>query len=130
MGDDPLYQWSVHMPSATLVSLNNMPQNWRSRQATKGLWMQAGWALGTQLRAAVGHRTLPFPVSLQFVADMTKARRRDGHNFAPTAKWLIDGVVLSKLLKDDSTEHLTLLDWEFPTVKARPMLTMKIWRRE
>jgi hypothetical protein len=113
-----------------LVSLNeNM--HWGRQQQAKSTWQQAGWVVASQARTICRERRLVSPLEfrarVQLHAGVVRDQRRDGHNFAPTAKWFIDGLVLGKLLVDDDTSHLELADWTFEVMPSyRRTFTMTL----
>ena len=118
------YEWPRPL---RLVSLNER-MHWAKEQQHKSAWLDAGFWLGSEVKADCRRKHIRTPLpycSIQIDCDVHEVRRRDGHNMAKCAKWLIDGLVLAKVFTDDSTEYLELKDWTF-NVKKTPPLYMRI----
>jgi hypothetical protein len=122
MSEEPLILTAALPVPGKLVSLNDNLQH-HALRAHKAVWFQGGFVAASMLRTAARQARVitPFPqkVSIQLHAQVATNRRRDGHNFAITAKWFIDGLVTGRLLEDDSTEHVVLLDWTFESTTAK-----------
>lgn len=69
-------------------------------------------------RAAEG-RTFPVPCLLVAHIGFPDKRRRDLHNYYPTLKAVIDGVVDAGALIDDDHKHLIGPDLRLETTKSR-----------
>lgn len=114
------------------VSINEVfGRSWQKQQANKKAWLEAGWAHGNEIKAALRRdkviTPLQRPATIRFSFSVVGERRRDAHNYAGTiCKWFIDGLVLAKVFKDDSSEHLTLLDPTFQIVKHHAPKMMSI----
>lgn len=116
----------VFAQPAKVVSINEISgRHWAvAARNFKTFWEKAGWAHGNELRHTLRkdrfQTPLEVPATIQFVFSVEGTRRRDGHNYAGTVcKWFIDGMVLAKVFKDDTTEHLTLGDTTFRIVPHR-----------
>lgn len=88
-------------------------QHWgKVYQQTKH-WKAMGCALGVALRRQPGWES-PRPVTVHLHLSFHDARRRDPHNYTGTVvKAVVDGLVASKLIPDDTPEWVTVTD---PTV--------------
>jgi hypothetical protein len=114
--------WTIPQPGK-LVSINEVAgKSWQSVQGHKRWWMQGGWAHGLTIAQELnwGGITTPLhePATIQFEYSVPVHRHRDGHNYAGTiTKWFIDGMVIAKVFRDDSVEHLTVRDATFKVEK-------------
>lgn len=84
---------------------------------------QAGWALAKQARIPqLG------AVIVELVYYPANNRRQDGDNLAPTIKYLTDGLVLAKVIPDDSADRVLdsrcriVLKRDDPYPSGRPRL--------
>lgn len=122
---------SVPQPGK-LISINEIAgRDWRSYSRTKNVWMDAGYYHGVELRSTLRKMRcatpVDRPVALQFEFDVHGKRERDGHNYASTVvKWFVDGMVIAKVLVDDSTEHLSVDDTTFTVVPFKEPLQMRV----
>jgi len=95
-------------PPAKLLNLND-GEHWTKRSPKVAQWRKAAWACGVNVRAKSG-RLGPSVVT---VALPVKAeRRRDPHNFTPTMKAIIDGLVDARLWPDDNSDWVTTTEPE------------------
>ena len=98
---------------APLLNLNGR-QHWSKKAPIVAEWRRATWAWS--LQAAFGDPR-PLPPSTVKVTLPVKSlvTRRDPHNFIPTVKPIIDGLVDAKFWPDDTAEWVTVIDPEFWT---------------
>jgi hypothetical protein len=75
-------------------------RDWKDRCAA---WKQLAWALGNSRRKPSISGVATF--ALEFGTNRPN-QRRDPHNWAPTAKYLIDGFTLAGLWPDDNSKHV------------------------
>ena len=101
--DETLSTTSLLVPFATqrLISANQRLHWTKKSSLTKEWRTTAGWCARTNKTPAFAYATIT--MTLHF-ADR---RRRDVHNYYPTAKALIDGLVDAGVLQDDDDSHLT-----------------------
>lgn len=102
---------TIEFPFPTEHITSNDRRHWKALLAPKRTWRDA-----TQVYCTGEAKRLPAPfddvaVQLTYSGIMVT----DGHNMGPTDKWVLDGIVRSGLVVDDSDEHMTLL----PTVIVR-----------
>lgn len=89
---------------APLLNLNDR-MSWRPRGVFVEAWRRAAWAAAVQIgQPAVRRRPASWVTVSLPVADR---RRRDPHNFAPTMKAIIDGLVDAGVWPDDTPEYVT-----------------------
>lgn len=87
---------------AQLLSLNDR-MHWAKRASLVAQWRKAAWA------SAVGKGRLgPSLVAVEL--PVFGNRRRDPHNFVPTIKPIIDGLVDARLWPDDTPEWVATLE--------------------
>lgn len=110
-------QWSQTLmfarPACGLISLNDRT-HWRARARQTKQWRSAAWAaalasrpLGSALPPAIITVRLPVP----------DRAHRDPHNYAPTMKAIIDGLVDAGWWPDDTPEHITTTE---PVLNVQP----------
>lgn len=88
----------------------------RRQTPDRRAWRDAGLVYARQAK-------LPALARAHMVAELrfTDTRRRDPHNYYPTVKAVVDGLVDYGLLPDDSSEYLVGPDLRLgPTITARP----------
>lgn len=88
-------------PPAKAINMND-GGHWSKRAEKVAEWRKAGWVYGRNARAGrLGPSIVT--VHLPVVGD----RRRDPHNYAPTMKAIIDGLVDARLWPDDNADWVT-----------------------
>lgn len=94
-------QWTVRVTAPAQFLNTNKRLHGRAAAQTVKAWRDAG---NTHARAA----KLPALGKARITATLhfTDRKRRDDHNYFPTVKALIDGLVDYGLLPDDSREYL------------------------
>lgn len=110
---------SFHKP-AELLNLNDR-HHWAKRARLVKEWRSmTGWV-------AVGFpksmRPCPARVMVDVQLPVRRLQRRDAHNYAPTVKAIIDGLVDAGVLRDDSTEFVITRD---PTFVVGDQVTVTV----
>lgn len=111
---------------APLLSLNDR-DHWSIRAKGVRTWRQAAWAAAHQWRQRgqvrdyleAGIVTVRLPVK--------DRRRRDPHNFTPTLKAIVDGLVDAKLWPDDHAGHLTTTEPQLWIPQPGEDPRVKVW---
>jgi crossover junction endodeoxyribonuclease RusA len=98
--------------------------HWRAFARHKANWRHAAKIHGRNLQLpAIDH-----PVNVRVVFGVRDpGRRRDPHNMAPTVKAVVDGLVDARLLVDDDSAHVTIID---PVFVKGPGVRIEITPRE
>ena len=95
---------------AQLLNLNDR-DHWAVRAKSVAVWRQSAWAAGHAHRQRSGPSNFPITDQLVTVELPVKdRRRRDPHNFIPTCKAIVDGLVDAGIFADDSHEHLSVAE--------------------
>ena len=95
---------------APLLSLNDR-LHWTKRHQREGLWQESAWAYGLKFYngpkpLSKGRVRITLPVK-------SMATRRDPHNFVPTIKPIIDGLVHARFWPDDTAEYVETTEPDF-----------------
>ncbi len=85
----------------------------RRLKERRDAWKQAGWAVGNQ--GPKPKITGVATVRLIFGTNRPN-QRRDPHNFAPTMKYLIDGLTEARWWTDDDAKHVRTVEPEFDSL--------------
>lgn len=96
---------TISFPFPTEHVTSNDRRHWKALLAPKATWREA-----TQIYCAREAKRHPAPldnVNVQLTYEGVMVR--DAHNMGPTDKWVLDGLVRSGLVVDDSDAHMTLL---------------------
>ncbi len=117
-------------PPAELLNMNQRG-HWAKWHATRVAWRDGVKIHGL---AAVNKgqipRSLPFSV-LDFGFPVRSLKiRRDPHNFFPTIKVCVDGMVLAGVYGDDSSLHLATTEPTFHAAADNPNVLITITTRE
>lgn len=101
------------------LSINRV-KHWAQRRRLCQPWRDATFALAHNRRDGWGAT----PVTVQVVIPFDKPARRDAHNYTGTVvKAVVDGLVLARIVPDDTPEWVTVLDPELvvtpPTTPGR-----------
>lgn len=93
--------WTVRIPCPAPWLNANSRKDRRRAAATVRTWREAAHIYATQAK-------LPKLARARITATLhfCDKRRRDDHNYFPTIKAIVDGLVDYGLLDDDSREHL------------------------
>lgn len=96
-----------------LMNLNDR-QHWASRARQTRTWRTAAYF---HALAAISHKHIvpagPRRMLISIDLPVRRAGRRDAHNYAPTIKAIIDGMVDAGLFIDDSTNYVLTNDPTF-----------------
>lgn len=101
-------------PNAPLSMNEAKGTHWAILKRRLDPWQELAWVtarnhLVRQPEGIRGH--MPVPVIVQVELDFAQARRRDAHNYTGTVvKAIIDGLVRSSLVPDDTPEWVTVSD--------------------
>ena len=107
-----VYRFVLHPPDKLLNQNDRL--HWAATSKIKRSWKQVAHFTAVDLK----NRGLIKPIvegqAIVTISIPVKTnRRRDGHNYSPTAKCIIDGMVTAKIFIDDSTKYLYLNDIQF-----------------
>ena len=94
--------WSITIPAPCEWINANKREHWRTTADKVAEWRTAGCAAATQAKLPTIKRA-----HIDAVLHFRNSARRDAHNWYPTLKALVDGLVDHGLLADDSTRYLT-----------------------
>lgn len=116
-------------PPAPLMNLNQR-RHWSAAHPDKVAWRDAAFY---HAREAINSKIIPgnlsqIAVIFDFPVASTKVRR-DAHNYTPTVKASIDGLVKAGMFIDDSTDHLTVDDSWFHARRDNPHVIIHIRKR-
>lgn len=93
-----------------LMSMNDR-EHWRAHAAAVKTWRHAAWV------STFGTDTKPLgPSVVRVWLPVKDARKRDPHNYYPTVKAIVDGLVDGSMFVDDSSEHVTTIE---PVLQVR-----------
>lgn len=113
------------LPPDRLLSLNDR-LHWAPQRQRARAWRLTAYATATELRQ-YPHR-LPLAPSIVTVhLPVPDRRRRDPHNYFPTVKPVIDGLVDAGLWPDDTPEWVTTTEPHLVT--GTPLTSVRIHPR-
>ena len=93
--------WTVTIPAPTVWLNANRRSHWRQWADDVKTWRDAGHVYARQAKLPGLDR-----IHIGAVLHFPDNRKRDGHNFYPTLKAIVDGLVDHGLIVDDSAEYL------------------------
>lgn len=99
----------VFLPPARLMSMNDR-DHWRAKAKMTKLWRAAAHnALrqSPEVQAKAYSRPTRSPSIVHIVFPVRDRRRRDPHNYYPTVKAIVDGLVDAGVWPDDTPEWVT-----------------------
>ena len=97
--------------------------HWHVRARLTKLWRAAAWAAALKHlgEGPAARQRPPCMVRVSFPTSRPN-QRRDPHNWAPTVKAIVDGLVDARVWPDDNDQWVTILDSRFhpftPTTSA------------
>lgn len=91
-------------PPTRLLSMNDR-MHWRAKAQHNALWLQAASIAARQVLRDTPWE--PRPSIVTVTLPVRDNRRRDPHNFFPTLKPIIDGLVLAGVWPDDNSAWVT-----------------------
>ena len=97
----------------TYMTMNDR-DHWRAKAAKVKRWRWHTAYVARGLFHLAGPRT---PSALSFVFEVPDRRRRDPHNYYPTIKAIVDGLVDAGLWPDDTPEYVSTTEPTFAVVK-------------
>lgn len=104
-----LYTFTFPQPDK-LMNLNDR-SHWAVRRRQVKAWREAAAWHALQLPKVA--RPMAGPVLVDIALPVRRNGRRDAHNFMPTCKAIIDGLVDAGVVPDDSTRYLATRDPSF-----------------
>ena len=114
-------------PTPALMSMNDR-HHWRKKAGITKVWRYAACVHGIQNGVA---RLNLGPSVVRCTFEMAGAHRRDPHNYYPTVKAIIDGLVDAGAWPDDTPEFVSTVEPSIDVVKHRPlMVTVTITPKE
>ena len=120
MNGDPL-TITVKAPGP-LMNMNDH-HHWRVRGPAAKAWRLAAFIAATN-----GDHHDFYPSWVQLSLPVADKRRRDPHNYAPTVKHVIDGLVDAGVWPDDTPEWVTTIEPLLRVDRGGPVL-VHIWPR-
>lgn len=107
---------SPHTPTRVQFSMISAPcltmnqrLHWTKQRELARRWR---YAAGIYARLAEAPKGLPRSM-VQVSFPVKQQRRRDPHNWAPTVKAIVDGLVDAQVFEDDSSEYVLVEDSTF-----------------
>lgn len=96
-------RWTVELPCGRLLTSNTLGSHWRARHG-----IQQQIKADTMLLAR--YRKIPRLQRAHIIGEIlpTSRLRRDPHNWQPSVKAAVDGLVAVGVLPDDNADHLLL----------------------
>ena len=115
---------------AQLMNANNRPGHYRKARQTKDLRWWARTTLVPQLQPVTGKVRV-----VLWVAPLTRNRRRDPSNWAPTAKAIVDGLTDGGIWPDDNSDWVegpdcrqtTYLSADVDAQAYEPLRRVQLW---
>ena len=102
-----------------LMSMNDRP-HWREDRRLTKVWRRAAaWSAIAQLGQSPDAR-MRGPSTVTITLPVHGAHKRDPHNYFPTVKHIIDGLVDAGIWPDDTPEWVTTTEPHLELSKARP----------
>lgn len=95
-------EWTITIPAPCDWLNANKREHWRVKADKVSEWRAAGCRAASQAKLPTLSRA-----HINAVLHFRDNNRRDAHNWYPTLKALVDGLVDHGLLADDSTRYLT-----------------------
>jgi crossover junction endodeoxyribonuclease RusA len=97
-------EWTLEIVAPCEWINTNGRDHWRVRNQRTQLWRNAARTYARQ--AKLPRSRIPH-IAIEALLHFRDNRRRDAHNYMPTLKAIVDGLVDHGLIRDDSTGHLT-----------------------
>lgn len=114
--------WVLVFPQPTRPITLNDRNHWAATARIMKAWKHATWTHALTTGRSPSERSRP-PCQVLVSFPVTTTRGRDAHNWMPTVKAIIDGLVLVDVWPDDTGEWVTVLDPEFHLVeRGDPLL--------
>lgn len=102
-----------------LMSMNDRP-HWSVQRRQAKTWRRAAaWAAITQLGTSPDARMRGASI-VSITLPVQGAHKRDPHNYFPTVKHIIDGLVDAGIWPDDTPEWVTTIEPRLELTTARP----------
>ncbi len=109
------YVWTVRFRAPDRYMSMNDRDHWRAKACRVKAWRHAAYAHATNARFHV-----LVPCTVQLTLDVPDSRRRDPHNYYPTVKAVVDGLVDAGCWPDDTPEYVTTLEPILNNVRRAP----------
>lgn len=119
---DPPISYRVEIPATAGWITLNMRMHWGERHRLTAHYRQLGQVVSL-------HYALPRIELAHVVAELRfrDTRRRDPHNWTPTAKAVLDGMVDAGVFPDDDFGHVVGPDMRIGAKADIPCLVMHVW---
>lgn len=105
----------------------NMRGNWRKWDGVRKVWKSSAFFYA---RDAINRKLIPEHLGFSVVRFSLPVKsvniRRDPHNWFPTIKVAIDGMVQAGVWVDDSSKHLSTTEPTFHRAKDTPYVLVEI----
>ena len=111
-------------PPATAITLNQR-HHWAAHARLVKEWRTAGMLYARKAR--IGPQP---PSRIAVTLPVTGRRRRDPHNWTPTVKAIVDGLVDAGVIRDDSGEFVDAVTYRRPVVEAGSLPALIVLVRE
>ena len=110
--------WTITVPAPGPYMSMNDRDHWRTKAAKVKAWRvrSSHVAAHTVTTTAPGYLCRLPPCTITCAIDVPDKRRRDPHNYYPTIKACVDGMVDAGLWLDDTPEFVTTVEPTFVVV--------------
>lgn len=117
--------FSIYVPPDGYMTMNDR-EHWRARAKRVAEWRQYATLALAFKRWKLG------PSELTFEFEVRDKRRRDPHNYYPTIKAIVDGLVDAGLWPDDTPDFVSTREPSFAVTPkgCRPCVNVTITPRE
>ena len=119
---DPPHHYRLEVPARQGWITLNQRQHWAEKADLTRFYRQVGKLRSLEL-------WIPHIGQAHVVAELRfrDRRRRDPHNWMPTAKAVLDGMVDAGVFPDDNHAHVIGPDMRIGPVATWPVLIMHVW---
>lgn len=122
---DPPAYYRLEIPAGGGWVTLNQRQHWRVKARLTKHYRQLGQVMSLHARLP----RLATPAYLIAELRFASAHRRDPHNWVPTAKAVLDGMVDAGVFPDDDHKHVTGPDMRLgpPVPRGKEHLVIHVW---
>ena len=121
---EPLASFTLGAPAERLTM--NKRYHWTLRARLTKQWRLAGFVAATNWFHQSNTSRPLHPCAILVTFGVPDRRRRDPHHTAPTVKAIVDGLVDAGFWRDDTPDHVVVLDPMFE--RANPTLVkVELW---
>lgn len=112
---------TIDIPAVTdkLISTNQRHAHWSQRAKPTRLWREAAYTLALPVKKTL-QTPIPHRVHILAYVYLGHNRPYDAHNYNPTAKAAVDGLVSAGLLTNDTNTYVLGPDMRQGDQRARP----------